>query len=292
MIRTVNEGFREFLSRLTPTETERTAGKNHRASVRAALEANLPVIRMFESGSFSHGTGVRGYSDIDAFVSLRGGRPSLSFDALTRVANVLAARFPFTRVAIQRPAVVVGFGGGYETWEIIPAFITGLGAPGQLVYEIPGHGVGSGWILSAPELHLAYVNRCNEVPSHGKAKALARLIKAWKYFNAVPVSSFYLEMRCAQLVASVRSYSHIVDVWYVLRMMQIDSLAAMADPTGLTGYFYACSTEAEAREALSKLDSAVGRAANALDARSASNDERAFYYLSILFGGRFPARIY
>jgi len=65
MARTVNEGFEEFLSRLVPTQAQRDAGVSHRASVRAALEARLRVNNFYETGSFSNGTGVRSYSDID-----------------------------------------------------------------------------------------------------------------------------------------------------------------------------------------------------------------------------------
>lgn len=178
MARTVNEGFVEFLRRLTPTDAQRTAGAGHRASVEAALEKNLKVLNFFESGSFSHGTGVRGYSDTDAFVSLGGTRPGSSYTALEWVKDALAKRFPSTPVSIRRPAVEVRFGGGYETWEVIPAFLTGKGGKDQYVYDIPGPSAGSAWIDSAPKEHLKYVNECNKKPGEGNAKALARLIKA------------------------------------------------------------------------------------------------------------------
>ena len=171
--------------------------------MKAALESNFAIYRFFESGSFSHGTGVRGFSDIDAFVSLQGVKPYSSYDALSSVKAVLDARFPLTPVRIRRPAVVVEFGGGYETWEVVPAFITGLGGPRQFVYNIPGPNPGVAWIHFAPDLHLGYMNRCNKIPTEGKAKALARFIKAWKYFNNVPISSFYLEMQCGQYVAGL-----------------------------------------------------------------------------------------
>jgi tRNA nucleotidyltransferase (CCA-adding enzyme) len=78
MARTVNEGFEEFLKRLTPTTAQREAGASHRATVKAALEATLAVRRYFETGSFSHGTGIRGRSDIDVLVSLDDSKPDSS----------------------------------------------------------------------------------------------------------------------------------------------------------------------------------------------------------------------
>jgi hypothetical protein len=80
----------------------------------------LEVSTFFETGSFTHGTGVRNHSDIDVLASLKGGRPGSSYTALDWVKSALEARFPRTPVLIRRPAVVARFGGGYETWEVMP----------------------------------------------------------------------------------------------------------------------------------------------------------------------------
>lgn len=291
MARTVNEGFEEFLIRLTPTEAQRIAGASHRASVKAALENNLKVNNFFETGSFTHGTGVRGLSDIDAFVSLRETKPDSSYTALEWVKDVLTKRFPSTPVSIRRPAVAVQFGAGFETWEIIPAFITGRGGEEQFVYDIPGPSTGSAWIDSAPQEHLKYVNECNKKPHEGDAKDLGRLIKAWKYYCNVPISSFYLEMRCAQHVARQTTYIHVWDVCQVLESLNDHELAAMNDPKGASGRIYPCSSDANKTDALSKLRTASTRARKALDANNDHDPETAFYYLDLLFCGKFPSRL-
>lgn len=290
MPRTVNEGFGEYLRRLVPTKAQREAGSSHRASVKGALESKLTVNSFFETGSFSHGTGVRSRSDIDALVSLGDDKPSSSYTALTWVKDALSARFPNTVVQVRRPAVEVRFAGGYETWEVIPAFIIGRGGTNQFVYDIPGPNTGAAWIDSAPKEHLKYVNDCNKSPSKGDAKDLARLIKSWKYFRAVPISSFYLEMRCAQHVKSQTTYIHVWDVCQVLEKLSGHQLAAMTDPSNATGRIQACSTEAKRLDALSKLQSAATRARRALDAHNADRPDEAFRYLDLLFGGQFPAR--
>jgi predicted nucleotidyltransferase len=290
MARSVDEGFEEFLRRLIPTEAQRAAGTKHRQTVRAALEKKLTVKNFFETGSFSHGTGVRGLSDIDALVSIGNDKPDSSYTALTWVKDALTSRFPSTTMKIRRPAVVVEFGSGYETWEVIPGFLTGRGGQSQLVYDIPSATTGSGWIDSAPQEHLKYVKECNEKPSKGKAKALARLIKAWKYYRQVPISSFYLEMRCAQHVATQTSYIHIWDVCQVLEKLEAHKLAAMNDPKGASGRIYACSSDSLKEDALSKLSRAATRARKALDAYNANKSDDAFHYLDLLFGGKFPAR--
>ena len=290
MARTVNEGFEELVRRLIPTEAQREAGASHRASVRSALEAKFQVNNFFETGSFSHGTGVRNDSDIDALVSIGGDRPDSSATALSWVKSALEARFPRTDVVIRRPAVVIKFAGGYETWEVIPGFITGLGAKDHYVYRIPEPGTTSDWIYSAPKEHLNYVNESNTKPSKGDAKKLVRLLKAWKYYCNVPVSSFYLEMRAAQYIRKQETYIHVYDLCYLLEELQGHSLADMNDPSELTSRFRACSSAANRTDALSKLSTAATRARKALDAYRKDDFDTAFSYLDLLFGDNFPAR--
>jgi predicted nucleotidyltransferase len=286
----VAEAFDVFLGRLTPTEAQRESGASHRATVRAALDARLTVRHFFETGSFSHGTGVRNHSDIDVLVSLGETKPESSYTALNWIKDILDDRFPLTTVRIRRPAVVVEFGGGYETWEVIPGFLTTRGGSNQLVYDIPGPSAGAAYIDSAPKEHLAYVNGCNETPSHGDAKALTRLIKAWKYFGDVPISSFYLEMRCAQHVATQTTYVHVWDVCQVLEKLAGHELAPMNDPSESTGRIHACSSDAMRDRALSELSTAAVRARKALDAYKDDQYERAFGYLDLVFAGKFPAK--
>lgn len=290
MVKTVNDAFEEFLGRLVPTEAQRLAGASHRASVKSALEASLKVNNFFETGSFSHGTGVRYYSDIDVLASLGNPEPESSYTALEWVREALSKRFSSTEVVIRRPAVVIRFAGGYETWEVIPGFLTERGGADQYVYDIPGPNAGSAWIDAAPKEHLAYVDECNEKPHKGDAKDLARLMKAWKYFCNVPVSSFYLEMRAAQHVAAQSTYIHVWDVCQLLESLQENKLAGMNDPKGATGRICACSTDAKREEALSKLTTAAARARKALDANKEGDLKTAFTYLSLLFGGKFPSQ--
>lgn len=291
MALTVNEGFETFLGRLIPTDAHRDAGSKHRASVKAALEAHLKVLNFFETGSFSHGTGVRNYSDIDSLVSLGNTRPDTSATALGWVKYALEQRFPSTSIKIRRPAVVIEFAQGYETWEVIPGFLTSSGSSKQFVYAIPAPTAGTEWIESAPKEHLAYVNDCNSKPHKGDAKDLARLIKGWKYYGGVPVSSFYLEMRSAEHVAKQETYIHVWDMCLLLETFDDNALAAMNDPSGLTGRIRACSSDSKREDALSKLHTAAVHARKALDANRDGTNREAFKYLDLLFGGKFPARV-
>lgn len=284
---TVAQGFDEFLKRLTPLASQRTAAASHRSQVEASLKRSLSVLVMRETGSFHHGTGVRNYSDVDVLASIGDTKPGSSDTALNWVKSALSGSFPTTSVRISRPAVVVEFAEGTETWEVIPGF---LRHPGQSpVYDIPG--AASGWIESAPTVHLDYVNECNQKDDiQGAAKKLARLAKAWKYYCNVPISSFYLEMRAAQHMMTEPAFIAVWDVCLLLESLRDDGLAAMNDPKGRTGCFYPCSSEYRKADALSKLSTAATRARKALRAHQDDKIDDAFFYLDLLFDERFPVR--
>ena len=97
-------------------------------------------------------------------------------------------------------------------------------------------------------------------------------------------------VRYRQHVNAQTTYIHVWDVCQVLESMAAHQLAAMNDPSGATGRIYACSSDSKRDEALSKLTTAAGRARKALDAHNAKDPYTAFYYLDLLFGGKFPAR--
>ncbi|MFD7604766.1 nucleotidyltransferase [Streptomyces mirabilis] len=289
MALSVAQGFSIFLDRLIPLQSQRTATARHRASVERSLLNALSVNLFRETGSFTHGTGVRNHADVDLLVSLKGARPGSSDTALSWVRSALAASFPTTVVRTSRPAVVIEFANGDETWEVIPGFITSRGPSDVSVYDIPGPS--TGWIDSAPAAHLKYVTEVNAEPKiSGGAKKLARLAKAWKYYNNVPISSFYLEMRAAKYLSGDSLFDPIMDICLYLEYLKNIGLASMQDPKGASGKVYACSTTTKAEDALSKLSTAATRARKALNATNSGDADTAFRNLDLLFGGKFPAR--
>lgn len=288
--RTIAAAFETLLSWKVPTESERSAAASHRASIEKSLSA-LDNFGLRETGSFRHGTAVRGHADVDVLVSLGGGRPANSDTALERVRSALARSFPFTPIRVSRPAVVVNFAGGDERWEVIPGYY--LRTTGDhAIYSIPAPG--GGWMETAPTAHLAFVNEVNRSPSGG-AKGLARLIKTWKYANSTGarVSSFYLEMRAAQRMAGESSFVPYLDFAYLIRDLAKNGLADMNDPTGLTGRFRAASTENYRLAAVGTLTSDAKRVSDAIDLERAGRRSEAFAKLAYVFvGTTFPAQFY
>lgn len=286
MPRTPEQAFRLFLDRLTPTQAERSKAASHRQAIYAKLDDRFGLHRMFESGSFRHGTGVAHYSDVDYFASLKSDRPNLSSSSLVAVRTALQERFPNTNIRVARPAVVIEFAGGSDQVEVIPAYAN-VKVAQFMRFTIPG--VTTEWLQSTPEAHLAYVSSSNEKPEHGAAKSLARLAKGWKYFRRVPISSFYLEMRASSYMSAENYVSWPYDVHRFLAFLLSQRLAAMNDPTGATGRIEACSSESTREEALSKLNTAVSRALRAKDNYVSGRIREAFDDWNLLFAGQFPS---
>lgn len=289
MAKTANDAFTQFNLKLIPSKLEREKASSHRQTIYDKLDSEFGLYRMFQSGSFKHGTGISGYSDVDYFVSLKPDQPNSSDTILNSVRVKLQERFPLTDIHVSRPAVVLEFGQGYERVEIIPAYTQGFTNDAKDVkFRIPSV-VSGEWLESTPEAHLKYVNSSDIKVPNGSTKNLTRLIKAWKYYCNVPVSSFYLEMRAASYMRTQESYIPWWDIYLLLKRLDDNKLAAMNDPTGNTGRIYACSTTPKAEEALSKLSSALARAEKAKDYLEAGYTEEAFAEWDKLFNGKFPA---
>ena len=290
MPRTVDEGFRDFHSKLTPSAAETEAAKSHRASIEARLKRDFGLRRFARIGSFGNGTSISGYSDVDYLASLA--RDTLTSDSnysLGKVRNSLDDRFPNTGVRVSCPAVVVPFGTTKsETTEVVPADYVSEDS-GHSVYDIAD--CTGGWMRASPDAHNAYVAQINEKLG-GKVKPLIRFIKAWKCFRDVPISSFYLELRVAKYASGEQTIIYDMDVKRFLCQLRDCNLAAMQDPMGVSGYIPACKTQALWEDAISKLDTAAARAEKAREEAENGNVAGAFEWWRKLFNHEFPSYYY
>ena len=285
--RTVNQGFTDFLSTLTPTSGESAAAKNHRASIKACLESNFDMTSFFRTGSFGNGTSISGYSDVDYFAEIPSCKLKVnSTITLSEVREALAKRFPNTGVRVSCPAVVVPFGtDAKESTEVTPADYIEDNDDGYKIYDIPD--CSNGWMRSSPDAHNAYVREVNEDLGF-KVKPLIRFIKAWKYYRNVPISSFYLELRVTKYAEDKSWITYSKDVKGVLSYLDSIDLANMRDPKGISGYINPCSTNAKLEDAKSKLSTALTRAQNACDAEDNGKIEEAFKWWDRLYNYKFP----
>ena len=149
-------------------------------------------------------------------------------------------------------------------------------------YDIPDPD-GTGWIRSNPAVHLAYVNKVQE-DTDGRAKSLVRLVKAWRAFNRVPLSCFYLEMRTAQYAVAHTPIIYDWDLRDFFMSLAANGLREMNDPTN---YGRRIGTGAVSLEdsisAKYAVEEAARLAALAREAAEAENHSAAIAYHLQLF---------
>jgi hypothetical protein len=213
-----------------------------------------------------------------------------STKTLSEIRLALSKRFTSTGIRVDRPAVVVSFGSdGKEKTEITPANYIGRTKSGYDVYEIPD--CSGSWVRSSPDAHNAYVKKV-DVNQLGRARNLIRLVKAWKYYRNVPISSFYLELRVARYAEEMPTIIYDVDLAGIFSRLNNIQLAQMQDPMGISGYISPCTTEAKLSEAKSKLAKALALVRTACDANQKGYATKAFECWNRLFNGNFPRYYY
>lgn len=289
---TIEQGFENLLKRLVPLSSERTKAISHRGSIRSCLVSNFRCSNLFETGSFGNKTGVRHFSDTDYFAvcppeNLRG----KSSYVLRKVKEALQYTFPRTpNITVNSPSVKIPFGKfASEDIEITPCFYyklteTPLGR--KKTYAIPS---GSGeWMLSSPQAHNAYVEKHNKRLG-GRLKPLIQLVKAWKYYHNVQVSSFYLELRVTKFAEEKKNIIYDVDLYRIIKKLHDIELASIQDPMKVSGLIDACATDKKRETALSKLSTALSRASKACLSKEKSSDN-CFYWWKMFFNGGFPSK--
>lgn len=288
MAKTVEEGFRIFHSRLTPTGVESDAAKEHRASIESCLRSNFGLTSLFRTGSFGNGTSISGFSDVDYFAVIpREYLSSNSSYSLQKVRQALSDRFPYTDVRVKTPVVALYFGCGEETTEVVPADYLSEASSygGYRIFDIPDRN--DGWIRSSPEKHKKWIDQMDDKFS-GKVKPLIRFAKAWKYYQNVPLDSFYFELRVAKYASEQGRIVYSGDLMLFSKQLLNIGLAAIQDPMGISGLVQPCATETQRDEALSKLTTAVNRAEKAWAAEESWDTQSAFYWWDTFFNGNFP----
>jgi hypothetical protein len=284
MATTVEASFRDYLGRLTPTATERQVAALHRATIEQTLRSALEVVEIRETGSFGHGTGLRGVSDVDLLVALNYQQPIQPQTALQWVRDALKQRYPNSQVKTSSPTVVVPFANGAETFEVAPGFVVTRDPVTRYRIANPA----GGWMETAPRAHQRYVTDADRSPQGG-AKSLARLLKAWKHQNGVPISSFYLEMTAAQYMAGEPRFEPLSDLRDVFAILVSRQLRAIEDPTGHTGTIAATSSVLTSIIASGQVQEGLRLARAADVARNSGQQLTAFGFLHELFKGDFPS---
>lgn len=292
MAKTINEGFNTLVERLSPLESEHDKAKNHKDSIKSCLLNNFGCYELNETGSFGNGTGVRHHSDTDYFaVCPNKNMYTSSSTTLRKFKEALQYTFSQTQgIAVETPAVNIPLGKyASETIEITPCTFNGLidtPVGPKASYHIPDFN--DGWMRSSPHAHNAYVKR-EDNRLGGKLKPFIQLVKAWKFYNNVPIRSFYLELRATKYAETETTIVYDADLYRFVRHLHNIALASIIDPMGISGYVNPCYTEAKKNDALSKLNMALSRSEKAYDNRE-KNVDNAFYWWNMFYNDKFPAR--
>lgn len=274
-----------YAGSLAPPQFDRTEVSSRRSAALGALQrSSLAVNSMFESGSWSHGTGVKAHSDVDYMAVATSSRPSWPSSALAAAKSaVTGCDWKINGVAVSSPVVAITY---YSppNFEVAPAWFKETKA-GFNVYWIAGRG--DEWVLSAPAAHLNYVNRQNDRLSK-KVKQLVRLMKAWKYHVGAPVSSFYLEMRTAEYASKESFIVYDVDLRRIMSTTIEYEMRDMNDPEHLVGRIPACASDEKRRRALSLARDALSNL-NAADAAKQRGDRHTYWQsMRAVFGQDYP----
>lgn len=274
-----------FIGSLTPPSLDRTTVSQRRKILEDAVTASTSCVSFSESGSWSHGTSIGGHSDVDYMAYIPDyARPILPSTALSNLKDAISgSHWSITGLRISSPTVKVTF---YQppNFEVVPAYYN-REQRGISVFRIPGPG--DEWVESIPVGHNSYVNEVNDRLGK-KLKPRVRLVKAWKYEQEVPVSSFYLEMRTASYASGESSIIYDIDLRAVFRRLVAGEMRAMNDPLGIVSRIPATSSDANRLSALRAVEKASGHLEEADAARTAGDASRYWSNMAAVFGYRYP----
>jgi len=293
---TIAGQFTKLLSRITPTLRDLQTYGRHERTIKKRLKSVFKANNIVRIGSYSRGTSIRSFSDIDLMLILereevrRGQEWKSSTSILNRVRNEIMSRCPYTQVVRDAEAVVVRFGSNQRPIEVVPAFYWEHG--GAQNYPIFGIPSGKGWWMrTSPQVHNKFINDANQ-RSGGKLKRVAKLIRFWRQCWQVPIplSGFYIEIFLAHegICNGAKPYAHCLnDVFALLANSQC---AGIEDPMEVTQVIEpASSEEKRGRTQIAVLNSAK-RAYKALIAEMNGDIYESLRLWNLVFNGRFPLR--
>ena len=194
--------FQALLGRIAPSESESSGLRGHQSTIQRRLTNSLNIANFRRIGSTARGTAIRGHSDLDlmaifpASELVRGDGFISSNTALTRVRTSLQARYPSTDIRRDGVAVVLSFGAGQRSLDVVPAKFAGVYMSSPM-YDIPsGDG---GWRRVSPAAHNLFITRAN-TRAGMKLTRVAQLLRWWKYSRIIPIpiSSFFMDLTLAE----------------------------------------------------------------------------------------------
>jgi hypothetical protein len=156
-------------------------------------------------GSYGRHTAIRGVSDLDMIYILPPGlRSNYAGDTgprriLTRVKDVLKARYPNTEVRVDQCVVRVQFTSNKFKFEVQPAFPNDDGG-----FDYPDT-VAESWKITKPRDEIRATRECNERTSTNM-RHLARMARAWKNTNGVNMGGLLIDTLVHRFFSTTDAY--------------------------------------------------------------------------------------
>lgn len=287
MTQAVSKSFAAFLERLVPDTEASKRSAAHRLVIEEALREHAGAARWVTAGSARTGTGIKDHSVNDVLVVLPADRIQPGSAAVLRwFVGVVAAALPRIEIVPEGSAVVVPFGPGKaDRHRLIPARSLEFGQDSDEIFAIPdGSG---GWIRTSPGLQGRYLDS-QDRRAEAAARPLIRFVKAWKHFNEVPISSFYLELAATAYVTRQPNVLYTQALSEILHGLWEQQLAPLSDPARVSGSVQPFRHVFHRVAALGALERAVVQIEKARNAAKANRITHAIAAWNRLYNGGFP----
>lgn len=282
--------FQRIAGKIQPLSSEYDRASIHSLTVRKRLNKSFDLKRFLKIGSHSRNTAIRLYSDLDYLAVLArneakwGGRIMNSSTLLEKVRSDLGDRYTQTQVSRDGQAIVVRFGGGQHSMDVVPAIFSRFDKL-RPIYWIPDGN--DGWIETSPERHNKYIIDAND-RSGSKLVKVIRLIKFWKICRqgSIPLQSFHVDMllSASDICVGVKSYARCLhDAFQLLSERRCAGLRA---PVGLSGVLRAAQTQAQLDDINAAVDYSLQHAKSALQSEAWGDLEESVRQWGIVFNGQ------
>ena len=285
--------FRILILRTAPTMSELARARSHISSIRSRLYKDFEVKSFVKIGSHSRNTAIHEFSDVDYLIILArnevkwGANWVSSSTILQRIRNSLLTRYTSTVIRRDQQAVVIGFGGGQQSVDIVPGFYLRAGPYNYPIYAIP-NGSG-GWMETAPQLHNKFIGR-EDARSRFQLRKTIQLVKYWRYCRTpnVPLSSFHLELLISSAGICIGAKTYADCLYRTFQLLSSRQCRALRDPLGISGNISGTYTPGQQEYSVKEADHAYDHAYRALYAEQHRNLMEAYRQWGIVFNGHFP----
>jgi len=281
--------IRRLIEKAQPRPIEMKRVLSHSDTVKRRLNKSFDLKRFVKFGSHSRETAIRGYSDMDYIAVLArnnakwGGNIVNSSTVLKKVRDDLDDRFTHTLVKRDMQAVVVNFGNGQHSMDVVPAIFSRFHCS-RPVYWIPDGS--DGWIETCPEAHNKFF--LDSQKKYGaRLSKLLQLLKWWKFSRSepIPISSFHLDLLLASsdVVKGIKPYTRCLHDAFQLLVER--DCRGLRDPVGIAGIISAADTQAKLEKVYTAAEYALQHAKAAIQAEAWKDFEEANRQWSIVFNG-------